>query len=255
MNNGLWVAASGMFANMYRQDVAANNMANLNTAGFKPEVVSMQWRDPERIEDHVPTDPNLLLEGLGGGLLVAPVKTSWHRQGNIVKTGNELDVALTGKGYLAFEGAGATGQERMRLSRDGRLTLDREGYLVHTGTGLKVMDESGEAIQLGNGTVTIRDDGSIEQNGATVGRLRIVTAPESGLRKTGGNMMRLEGEVRLEPGEAEVHQGAVEGSAADPIQSLMEMTNATSAVSANARMVRIFDETMDAAINRFGRVA
>lgn len=255
MNYGLWVSASGMFASMFRQDVAANNMANVNTAGFKPEMVSMRWRDPERIEDQLATDPKVLLEGLGGGLLVAPVHTNWDKQGNLWQTGNDLDVAIQGEGFLTFTTERGSGQERLRLGRDGRLTLNQEGYLVHAGTSMKVVGEGGETIQLGPDPVTIHEDGSIEQNGAIVARIALVRAPAAGLRKAGSNMLCVAEGVEPTAATGRLRQGSVEGSAVDPIQALMEVTNATSAASSNARMVRIFDETLDAAINRFGRVA
>ena len=78
MNYGLYLSAAGVLTNSYRQDVFANNLANVNTVGFKPDLPVLRTRPPEAIEDPAPFGTsNDLLERLGGGVLAGPQRTSF----------------------------------------------------------------------------------------------------------------------------------------------------------------------------------
>ncbi|MFG0252977.1 MAG: flagellar basal body protein, partial [Phycisphaerales bacterium JB038] len=69
MNYGLYTSATGVLAGMYRQDVLANNLANVNTTGFKQDFVTFKQRDPARLEDGLlHLDSNQMLEQLGAGV-------------------------------------------------------------------------------------------------------------------------------------------------------------------------------------------
>src|SRR5438105_2371537 len=116
---GLYLSATGVLANSYRQDVIANNLANSETVGFKKDLALFQQRGTEAQERGTPDESSRLLEGLGGGLLAAPTSMDLS-QGDLEHTGNPLDVGLEGPGFFAVkESDGAT-----RLTRDGRFMLD-----------------------------------------------------------------------------------------------------------------------------------
>ena len=70
MNYGLYLAASGALSNMYRQDVITNNLVNVETTGFKPDMVTARQRLPHRLVSHGPADPQLMLERLGHKIAV-----------------------------------------------------------------------------------------------------------------------------------------------------------------------------------------
>ncbi|MBY0261522.1 MAG: flagellar hook-basal body protein [Phycisphaerales bacterium] len=254
MNYGFNVGASGVLATMFRQDVAANNLANIQTVGFKPDVATTLPRSAAREEDglfHLPS--NTLLERLGAGVLLAPTRTSFS-QGAVTRSGNPLDVAIEGDGFLAVSAEdGST-----RLTRDGRLTLDKGGRLVTVTDGQPVLDSSGRPITLDpRRSLDIDERGNVSQSGAVVATLQFVDVPNrAALKKVGGNQYQADAATvsTFRPAGGRVLQGNVEQSAADPIRAVMDVQNAASAVGSTVRIMQIHDELMNRAINTLGRV-
>ena len=259
MSYGLYTAASGMLVNMYRMDVIGNNLANANTTAFKPDVAAFHWREPARIEAGLANvAPKTMLERLGGGVGLSPNITNF-KGGHLEETGNALDVAIQGAGFFKFATGKGQGAERMRFGRDGRFTISGDGYLVHAGSGMRVLDEGDNPIQLqSTGRVVVHPDGTLEQADARVARIGVVVPPDlKQLRKAGENMFTLDNvsQKRLLPANANLKGGWLEGSAVDTMSMMMELSSASNAISANARMLQLNDEMMNSAINRLGRVA
>lgn len=256
MNYGMHISASGMAANMARQDVLSNNLANASTVGFKPDVLSIRQRDPARVEDRLMSLPsNELLERLGAGVM--PMATSVDlTQGALEMTGSELDVGLEGTGFLVVRAG--PGAEGLRVTRDGRLATASDGTLVTANEGLTVLGEGGQPIRVDRRVaMRIDADGVIRQDGEEVGRLQVSDAANPRrLVKAGANLLRAaEGSgLELAPSGARVRQGHVEGSATNAIDTMMKITDASRAVQANSRIIGIIDDLMDAAVNRLGRV-
>ena len=259
MNYGMYLAGAGVLTNLYRQDVMANNLANVNTVGFKPDMVFHRARLPQRLESpSADVDPQLLLEQLGGGTLVNPTYIS-RAQGSLETTDNPLDVAIDGEGFFVVAGDKNDGAESFRLTRDGRFTLNEGGELVMATTGRRVLDVNGRPIQLDpHSAVEINSDGTIVQNGGIVAEIQIVTPadPET-IHKQGDNLLRVAGDNRglLQPATGLLRQGHVEGSAVDPILALNELMNATKAAQISAQMMQYHDQIAGQAIGTFGRVA
>jgi len=259
MSYGLYTAASGMMVNMYRMDVIGNNLANVNTTGFKPDVAAFHWREPARVEEgrsHIA--PKRMLERLGGGVGLSPNITNF-KDGGLEETRNPLDVAIQGSGFFKFATGKGEGAERVRFARDGRFTISGDGYLVHAGSGMRVLDTGDNPIQMRpTGRVVIHPDGTIEQAGERMGTVGVVVPPDmKQLRKAGENMFTLDSvsQKSLLPANANVKSGWLEGSGVDSMSMMMELTSASNAISANARMLQMHDELMNSAINRLGRVA
>ncbi len=258
MNYGLYLSASGALTHNYRMDVFSNNLANVNTIGFKADLAAVQSRDPKSREDGVTLDASdQLLEKLGGGVLAAPQRISFS-VGSPEHTGSNTDAALGERNAffaVAYDTPDANG-ENIRLTRDGRFMANRDGHLV-TPDGYKVLDASNRPIKLTPGTpFAIRPDGFIEQNNAVVAQLGITRVSDlSMMRKQGGNLFEIAGRTRRETLEnPTLKVGHVEGSAVDPISALMSVTRAASAAQSNARMITYHDTLMDKAINTFARV-
>jgi flagellar basal body rod protein FlgG len=258
MNYGLYLSATGVLTNLHRMDVLANNLANVNTAGFKPDAVITRQRLPARLEGPANADPQWMLERLGGGQLLEPTRTI-HAQGRLIETGNELDVAIDGDGFLVVSGDASSGGGRTLLTRDGRLTINSAGELVQASTGRRVLEASGRPIQLATDQpASIRSSGEIEQGGEVVGAIRLVDVPDSrSLRKVGDNLYRPDDASarRLAPARGSLVQGAIEGSAVDPIITLNAMLSATRGAEANTKLMQYADNLMGQAINTLGRVA
>ncbi len=258
MNYGLYLSASGALSNMHRQDVLANNLANMNTVGFKPDQVDNRQRLPERLESPGGfTDPKLMLERIGGGLFIQPTRADLS-QGALTATKNDLDVALDGDGMFVVGDGISSGIEEIRLTRDGRFTLDARGELVLAANGLKVLGEDNRPIRLDpTQTARIDQQGSIIQNGAEVARIQIAAAPDArDLIKAGDNLFRLTDGSKLKAGPAEgmVKQGFTEASAVDPILTMNAMMSAAKAAQANLTMIQHHDHILGQTMNTFARV-
>ncbi len=261
MNYGLYLSASGVLTNIYRQDVYANNLANVETAAFKPDVATVHQRDPEAVEDNLGLDVrHRLLEQLGGGVLAGPQRVSFAPAAQRT-TGNPLDVALEAPDTFLAVGLTnpETGQSELRLTRDGRLSRNADGYLVAATTGHKMLDPSDQPILLSDeAEVKIDAAGRVLQNGETVGQLQITGVTDlDELVKEGRNLFRFKDDtdLRTDPSLPTLRPGAIEESGVDPIRALMKMIEATKAVTGNANMIRYHDLTMDRAVNVLGRVA
>ncbi|MCC7203874.1 MAG: flagellar hook-basal body complex protein [Phycisphaeraceae bacterium] len=260
MNYGLYLSASGVLTNLYRQDVITNNLANVTTPGFKPDIPTIRQRDPESIEDGFGGDVSQrLLDRLGGGVLAGNQRMDM-RVGEMRLTSNPLDLALEQANAFFVvrpEGAGSD-PASIRLSRDGRLGMSADGKLIQTAGGALVLDENDQPIELDvNQTVMIDRQGHVIQGGAVVGKLGVAAAADtSRLVKAGDNLLRFEdgqdGRRKIEtPG---LKAGYVEDSGVDAIRELIKLTDITRAIEAGGNLIRYHDSLMDKAVNTLGRV-
>lgn len=246
-------------AAMYRQDVFTNNLANMNTPGFKPDSASTYAREAVRPEDgvwHLPS--NALLEKLGGGVMLNPNRISFAQGGSRI-TGNELDVAIEGDGFFVVQDATDRDASTVRLTRDGRFTRNSAGELVMATTGMRVLTEGNQPIEVpSTGKIKIDGDGTISVNGSQVAKLALVTVPnKESLIKQGHSLFLADaamiGGRRTLPGT--VRQGALEESGVDEVRALMQMTSASREVDANIDMMRAHDRLLERAIASLGRVS
>lgn len=269
MNYGLYLSAAGALTNMHRQDVMANNLANVNTVGFKPDEVTFSTRLAERLDPGAmsmmggePADPQWMLENLGGGQWIVPSRVDL-RQGALTRTANDLDVAIQGEGFFVVDGSrdGKGGADSLRLSRDGRFTRNSDGELVMAASGHRVLDADDKPIVLDDQSmISIDARGVITQNGEIVATLGFVNVADRGsLKKDGDNLLRVEGRGAKQlpdaPLASAIKQRHVEDSAVDAITALNQLTNASKAVQANITMMQYHDNILGQVINTYGRVA
>lgn len=256
---GLQISASGVAAAMHRQDVLANNLANMDTVGFKPDLPRVRTRPSVRTEDgvgHLPS--NKLLERLGGGVSVTNTRINLG-QGSLRLTGNPLDVAIQGEGFFTLENPHIPSSQTATLTRDGRFTMNASGNLVSVTNGWKVLDESGRPITLLRGSrAEISGDGAIRQNGKVVARVGVaqVDTPEL-LEKQGNSSLSAPATgVRQIPIEQRsLRQAAVEQSGVDETRTLIDMTSASRNIDAHVATMQAHDKMMERAINSLGRTS
>ena len=260
MNYGLYLSASGVLTALYRQDVFANNLANVHTVGFKTDRPSVRQRDPEAVEGGFSEFRKHLLDKMGGGVLAGPQRVSLQR-GAFQTTGNPLDLALQGENaFLAVQTMDPrTGAIRVQLTRDGRLSLNAAGQLVTAAGGHAVLDVQDRPITLQpNIPVHINAQGQISQAGQVVAQLQVTGAAQrETLVKQGQNLLWFADgrDQRSTPDDAGIVPEHVEASTVDPIRALMDLVSATKAVSSNGNLIQYHDQMMDRAINTLGRVA
>ena len=241
MENAQLVGLSRQIVLQRELDVIANNMANMNTTGFKAESVKFEeFVAPQaRMETFPRTDRRLSYVWD-----VATIRD--FSQGAVFRTGNPLEVALQGEGFLVVE----TPQGE-RYTRNGALTTNENGELV-TNEGFRVLGEGGP-IEIGAeyDGIAIAGDGTISTGQGTIARLRLVEFenPQQ-LEMTGSSLFAGDG---ARPARAtRVVQAAVEKSNVVPVLELSRMIEVTRTYDVVSRLLRQSDELRGRAIERLG---
>lgn len=244
MDNSLFVGLSRQMVLRREMDIIANNIANMDTAGFKVESL-MQKTDP--------SEPAMTLGGPRPVKFVTPDGVARNfGQGALTKTGGTFDVAIEGQGFFQVETP-----EGPRFTRDGRFTLDQNGRLVTQG-GQAVLDDGGAEILIDpeQGEVSIGVDGSITQNGEPAGRVGVYEFANAGvLEKAGDNLFRNLSNLQPEPAlEARVRQGHLEGSNVKPVLEVTRMMEVSRAYERTSKMIDSAFDLSRRSVERLGKV-
>jgi flagellar basal-body rod protein FlgG len=251
----LSIAATGMLAQQRNVEVISNNIANLNTVGFKRQRAEFQdlfYQTLERAgalsSATGTTVPNGVQIGTG-------VKTgSTYRiaaQGAVTSTGSDLDLAISGKGYFRVrlpDGTDAyTRAGNFAVSSDGRVVTE-DGYEISP--GLVIPDDALDLAISEDGVAQARIAGQTALR--ELGRLELATFfNESGLEAIGGNLLietAASGEAQIgnpaDQGFGRILQGFVEASNVDPVQEITALIAAQRAYEMNARVIETSDEML-----------
>lgn len=248
---GIYQSAAGLQLNQYRQEILANNLANLETAGFKHDFAVVRerplaTREPGGRPDR--SDP--ILNGLTGGSYVAPTYTTFE-QGPLRYTGGRLDVAIAGDGFFAVADGDQT-----RYSRDGRFLVNAEGELV-TVSGHKVLGRGGSPISVPEAaadSVTISANGEVRAGRELLGTLDVVAFEDrTKLRKVGGNMFDAGGLAPTDA-RASLQPGFIEQSTVEPTKAMVSMIEVNRAYELNATLIGLADGTLGRAVNDIARM-
>jgi flagellar basal-body rod protein FlgG len=251
----LAIAASGMKAQQLHVEVIANNIANINTTGFKrarAEFTDLLYQ-AERLQGTSNRgSDNMIPEGaqVGLGVRTAAIR-NLHVQGTLESTGNKLDLALTGRGW--FQVTDAAGETL--YTRAGAFNTNATGQLVNA-DGYKLVPAitipaTATDIVVGeSGIVSVRLDTqtALQQ----VGQLTIANfANETGLEPLGGNLYRTTtasgtavAAVPGDPGFATVKQGYLESSNVDPVREITDLIAAQRSYEMNSKVITAADQMM-----------
>ena len=227
MERGLYIAASGMLAEMVRQDQIANDLANASTPGYRPDRATQRSFGDLLL---VNTSTGAPVGPLGLGVAIDSVVTDF-RPGPLRATGEPLDFAVEGEGFF-----GVRTPQGVRYTRNGQFSVSAQGTLI-TAQGYEVLSQGGGPIRVGpGGRVDARQLG-----------LFALQNP----RKVGDNL------VEGNPGgqaTGVVRQGALEGSGVDPARAMVDMIASFRAFEAGQRVIRTIDETLEKAAGQVGSV-
>ena len=263
MLRGLYTSALGMTTQMMRMDVVSNNIANVNTVGFRRDSVAAHAFSDKmsyRLNDPAVAGVLRLLGNarasgfMSQGVFIDEIFTDFS-VGELRETGGPLDLALTDQGFFVFTVTNPDGTEAEKFSREGAFTLAADGTLV-TMTGSRVQGAGGGNIVIPDGIITIDDQGRIFSNDTYVDTLRIVDFTNPGaLQKTRGSYWRLRDDMETEmiAYTGRVEQGFLENSNVNPVNEMVHLIALNRAYEANARMVQIHDETLGRAVNEIAR--
>ena len=244
MDNALFVGLSRQMILRREMEIIANNIANMDTAGFKVESM-MQKTDP--------SEPAVTLGGPRPVKFVAPDGVARDfGQGALLKTGGELDMSIEGKGFFQVQTP-----QGARFTRDGRFTTDPTGRLV-TQAGAPVLDASGGEItvDMEKGQVSIGADGTMSQGDEQVGKVGMFAFANPGaLEKAGDNLFRNGSNLAATPStDARLRQGFLEGSNVKPVLEITRMVEVSRAYEQTARMMDSEAELARRTVERLGRL-
>lgn len=248
---GLYLSATGIMTSSYRQDVISNNLANVETSGFKRDLTGFRQRLTAAQEGRNPGDwSDPLLRGISGGTFALPNHIDFQ-QGMIEQTGSPLDVALQGEGFFGVQDKGKT-----RLTRDGRFQLDRNGNLILT-DGQAVLDQSGNPITLApDSPITIDKTGAVLQNDQIVATLGLFDVPDkSKLTKLGNGLLEYPNPNQLTQAAPTVRSEALESSNVEPTTELAQLIDTQRQLEANANMIHTQDSTLQLLVNNVGKIS
>jgi len=266
MLRGLYTGAMSMLAQWTNLDVVANNLANVNTSGYKkdetifmsfPKMLIHRLYDNYIITSEGLRDKRPEVGALGTGVGVNEIATL-HSQGPIQKTDNKFDLAISGKGFFTIEGP----NKEIFYTRNGTFTIDAQGYLV-TKDGYKVLGLNGY-IQVPKGDFHVQENGKVIisptqdwKSPQEIDSLKIVDFTDKrGLNKRGDTLFEAtkyagEPQVIAQP---KILQGYLEKSNVNPIEEMVKMIEIQRIYEISQRTVSSFDDTLRTAVVEVGRV-
>lgn len=244
MDNALRIGLSRQMALKTRMNVIANNLANINTAGFKRDTVHME-------EFRMPVAQMTELRGRDKALSYVHDRAVLNNMsaGSMKQSGNELDVAINGKGWFSVNTPAGE-----RFTRNGEFKLNNEGTLV-TNDGFPVQGTGGPIAFGPNETqITIARDGTISSSEGVKGQLRVVNFnEEQNLNKEGFNLFKTD-EQPTPVEQPNLMQGMVEGSNVKPVLELTTMIETTRAYVNQAQLLKKSEELKTEAMNKLAQV-
>jgi len=226
MDRMIYLSMAGAKMNMQRQDVLSNNLANVNTTGFRAELEATRA---------VP------VRGDGATTRVYALETTVgydDRAGPLTFTGRALDVAAQGKTWMTVQGLDGTEAH----TRFGSFTVNAEGNLV-TQSGLPVMGDGGPISIPPNTQPSIAPDGTVSARQADgkstgVGKLKLVTPEDKLVRGEDGLFRAADGAELPADANARVQDGALEGSNVNPIETMVSMIAAARQFETQVKMMQ-----------------
>lgn len=236
----MYTAAAGMAAQQQRIDAVSNDLANLNTAGYKHTRIAFR--------DLVYTQaPMGAARGVaeGSGAAATTIGRS-AAQGALIQTGRTLDVAIQGSGYLQVRRANG----QLALTRAGNLQLDNRRRLT-TSQGELVQPTITLPAGATESDVDIASDGTVEVRGQRIGRLRLVDVPApAGLLAQGDNTFApttASGPVRPASARTTLQQGALEGSNVDLADAMSDLVDAQRSYELASKAIQMQDQMAEIA--------
>ncbi len=247
MDQGIYTAAAGAIAMEDRLNIISNNIANLNTTGFKKDQMSFEQYMKQ-------LDTSSLYPGQYRTVPIDVVAVSSSidlTPGAPVKTGNPLDIALMGDGFFVVNT-----DKGPRYTRAGSFQLSTDNTII-TPQGYSLQGNGGDiTIDPKKGDLVIDSVGKITQDGEELSTLQVVRIPPDSLMRQGNNLFSVKEGVTPEPVETIfLSQGSIEKANVDPIMEMVEMIATARAYDSFQKMIRSVNDTYSYSMHNVGTVA
>lgn len=239
MENISYIGLSQQMALKQQMDISANNLANINTPGFKSQsILFLEYLNKPK-------------QGEGVKQVLDFGSYRDLSAGALRQTYNDLDVALHGDGYFAVQTEGGT----TRYTRDGSFSLNASRELVNK-SGYKVMGDGGPiVVQEGASKITITADGTVSTNLGEIGKLKVVTFDQpQKLVEIGENLYDGKNQPEKPVERLKVVQGSLEGANVNPVVEMNKMIEILRSYQATQRMLMNDHERIRSAIQKLTRV-
>jgi flagellar basal-body rod protein FlgF len=238
MENSTYIALSGQTAREHQMEVLANNIANLSTPGFKGEKMMFQEYLTKPADG---SDPSSYVVSQGNSRDMS--------QGNLTHTGNPLDVALNGDGFMTV-----TTPSGNQYTRNGHLQIDSQGEIV-TSAGFVVQGDGGSPIVIPSGaaSITIGKDGTVATEKQTIGKIAVVNFdnPQALAESQGGLYSTTQAPTPANG--TTVEQGTIEEANIQPVVEMTKLMDAAHQVGLTKDFTDGEATRLKNAIDRLGK--
>lgn len=254
MVRGIESAANGMMAIQEWNDVIANNLANINTPGFKnstlifKNIEDMAMNQRSRISDE-----SVYIGSLSAGGVVDAVLLDMN-QGSLRITGNPLDLALSGKGFFAVQTP-----EGVAYTRNGSFLKNSEG-IITTVDGYPLLGENGPINLNLDGRslkdININEDGTVYINKIQIDKIRVVDFDNpQNLQNIGNSLFEPSDNQDSKPSfNYQIDQGSLEQANSNVIECMTNSINGSRTYEALAKIIQSENKTLNKAVTQVGRV-
>ncbi|MCG5243702.1 flagellar basal-body rod protein FlgF [Azospirillum doebereinerae] len=240
MENSIYVALSRQMSLQRQLDVTSNNIANMNTTGYKNQrMLFTEFLEKPGLHEKVSfVQDRAVVRDLSVGAMT--------------QTGNPMDLALTGHGYFTVDTASGP-----RYTRAGNFKLNDQRQMVDGG-GLPVLADNGQPITIPAGTsdVKVSGDGTVSTELGPVGKLNVVTFKnEQLMTEVGSGLYVSDEQPQPAPADTKVAQGLLEGSNVKPVVEMTQMIEVQRSYMSAQKVIENEHERIRSMIQKLGRSA
>ena len=240
MDSGLYAAYSGLLARTQALDLAANNLANTGTNGYRAGRESFRGVLSQAVDTSASQVGDAVNNfGTLGGSSLSQI------QGHFQTTGNPLDLAIQGQGYFSVQT-----KNGIRYTRDGEFQVSNTGVL-QTSDGNQVLGTDGKPINIPTGNVSVSGDGTISvstaDGNASVGQIAVMDLGQNGAVSAEGSALykTADGVVAKPAADTTIQEGALESSNEDPIHGSMQLMLIQRQAEMMQRALTVFHNDFD----------
>ncbi len=243
MLKGIHKAASGMIPQLKKQEITANNIANVGTPGYKKDGTFIKELD-SATQSLIPTRSDWERP------MIDQIYTDYS-QGTFNKTGNPLDVAIQGDGFFILESIDGASRQ---FTRNGNFMIDTEGFLVNS-EGMRVLGDGGPISAGGGASMMINETGEVLVDDAVIAQLSVVDFADKGQLQKAGESSFVAGEdvETIPSSEYSVRQGYLEHSNINVVKEMVGMIITMRNFETASKMIQTQDESLQTLMSEVGR--